>query len=70
MFSEISLSNSIHFLMIFFLITLRILLCYKNFEKDKLKVKSDLQIVMIDKKNKVKKIKDILFHPFFSNKVN
>ena len=42
----------------------------KNFEKDKLKVKSDLQIVMIDKKNKVKKIKDILFHPFFSNKVN
>ena len=42
----------------------------KNFEKDKLKVKSDIQIVMIDKKNKVKKIKDILFHPFFSNKVN
>ena len=42
----------------------------KNFEKDKLKVKSDLQIVMIDKKNKVKKIKDILFHPFFTNKVN
>ena len=42
----------------------------KNFEKDKLKVKSDLQIVMIDNKNKVKKIKDILFHPFFSNKVN
>ena len=42
----------------------------KNFEKDKLKVKSDLQIVMINKKNKVKKIKDILFHPFFSNKVN
>ena len=42
----------------------------KQFQKDILKVKSDIQIVMIDNKNKVKKIKNILFHPFFYNKVN
>ena len=42
----------------------------KEVQKDILKVKSDIQIVMIDNRNKVKKIKDILFHPFFNNKVN
>tara|TARA_B100001758_G_C18093906_1_gene444839 strand:+ start:53 stop:541 length:489 start_codon:yes stop_codon:yes gene_type:complete len=38
-----------------------------DFRKDILKVKSDIQIIMIDNKKKVKNIRNILSHPFFDN---
>ena len=38
-----------------------------NYNFDELKVKSELQIVMINNKNKVKRIKTVLSDPFFCN---
>ena len=38
----------------------------EDYQKDVLKVKSEIQIVMIDNKKNVKKIQSILYHPFFA----
>ena len=38
-----------------------------DYRKDVLKVKGDIQIIMIDNKKNVKKIQSILYHPFFDN---
>ncbi len=38
----------------------------EGYQKDVLKVKAEIQIVMIDNKKNVKKIQSILYHPFFA----